>query len=104
MQPLNMVRQIVGEFQDRLLKLFQGVKSEGLSPEGFRGFVDGLKQAVNAAGLDALVAAVHRQDETGETVVYEGQVHRFKLDSEKEWLTPFGKATINRRYYQPDAI
>ena len=37
-----------------------------------------------------------------ETVEFEGQVYRYELESDKEFLTAGGLMTASRRVYQPD--
>ena len=96
------VRQIVDEFQEKLLKLMGDVEKSGLSPVGFEGLLSNLKQIVNEAGLKAFIAVLDGQDETDDIIEHEGQRYRFKIASEKKWLTPFGQAKVWRRYYQPD--
>ena len=96
------VQQIADEFQQKLLKLLGDVERSGLSPARFESLLSGLKQLVNEAGLKAFIAALDGQDETADLIEHDGQRYRFKIDSEKEWLTPFGITTVSRRYYQPD--
>ena len=103
MKLAGMVRDIVAMFRQDLEGLVSGVEAAPWTPTVFNQFVSGLKQVVNEAGLRALEQTVEAQDEIEEVVERDGVRLRFKMDSAKEWLTPFGLATISRRYYQPDA-
>lgn len=55
------------------------------------GWTDGLRTWLSTAETDA------------ETIEVEGRTYRYKLDSEKEFLTPGGMIRLTRRVYQPDA-
>ena len=103
MKLAKIVTDVVNGFQQKLLGLVESLGMTGLSPESFRQFVGDLRQAVDGAGLTALVETITALDSHRETFEHEGQLVRFKFESTKEWLTPFGKASVRRRLYQPDA-
>ena len=99
----QVIREVVEEFNHDLQDLVNGIRKGDLTPESFIMLVSGLKAAVNEAGLHALVGIVREFEETADTVDVGARLHRFKQGSEKEWLTPFGVAEIERRYFQPDS-
>ena len=103
MKLAKIVADVVSGFQQKLLDLVEPLGTAELSPERFRQFVGDLREAVNAAGLTALVETITALDPERKTFEHEGQLVRFKFESTKEWLTPFGKASVRRRLYQPDA-
>ena len=53
-----------------------------------------------AAGLETWLSGGESEAETMEI---DGVIYRYKLDSEKEFLTPAGRIKLTRRVYQPDA-
>jgi hypothetical protein len=100
------VAAIVDGILDGLPQKFTGLvknlDTTGLSPATFLGFLSGLKALLNEIGREAFVATISQFDETAKVIEHGGQQHRFKMDSEKDWLTPFGAVSIERGYYQPD--
>lgn len=94
---------VLKRLRENLTGLLQKVEASGLTPETFAQLVGDLKQAFNDAALLAFQETVLRHEERGDVVEHGGRVHRFKLVSDKEWLTPFGMARMPRRYFQPDA-
>lgn len=99
---MRMIDDVVREFRNGLTDLVRELDDTGLTPSTFANFVGKLKTLINEAGLHAFVETVHRHEEVADVVEYGGQLHRFKMDSAKEWITPFGLAVIPRRYFQPD--
>ena len=97
-----MIDDIVRQFRNGLTDLVQDLDGAGLTPDTFVGFIGNLKVLINEIGLRAFTETVHRHEETADTVESGGQLHRYKMDSVKEWITPFGLAVIPRRYFQPD--
>ncbi len=66
----------------------------GFSPCSFRAFVSGLRALVKLVGVEAFVRAVEAQDEVVAADEREGRRLRFRDVSAKDWLTPFGRASI----------
>lgn len=101
----GMIIEVVEAFRQDLEGLVEKTTSSSWTPEEFTAFVSGLKQALSRAGLAAFEQTVQAQDEGEDVACVErdGVVSRFKMSTDKEWLTPFGLAKIGRRYYQPDA-
>jgi hypothetical protein len=99
----KIIALVLERLRENLTGLLQKVEASGLTPETFMELVADLKVAANEAALVALMETVLRYEEQGDVVRHGGQLHRFKLVSDKEWLTPFGLATIPRNYFQPDA-
>lgn len=87
-----------------LTQLVEAIQREDLTRESFERFLAGLKAALHECGREAFVETMHSLDHPRTEVVDEdGKRHRFKKASRKEWFTPFGRVSVDRRYYQPDA-
>ncbi len=99
---MHMVDDIVRQFRSGLTDLVRDLDGKGLKPTTFVGFIGDLKTLINKVALDAFVQVVLEHEEKADVVEHGGQQHRFKMNSEKEWLTPFGLAVVSRRYFQPD--
>ena len=99
---MRMIDDVVRQFRNGLTDLVRELDGTGLTPTTFVGFVGKLKVLINEVGLQAFVETVLRHEETEGVVEHDGQLHRFKMDSDKEWITPFGLAVVPRRYFQPD--
>ena len=99
----DVIREVTADFNQSLEDIVQDVREADLTPKSFQSLVSCLKASVNEAGLKAFVGIVSKFEESGDIVEHDGQRHRFKQASDKEWLTAFGVARIARHYYQPDA-
>lgn len=93
---------VVRKFRQELQELVDSASESGFSPCSFRALVGGLRALVNSVGLEAFVRAVEAQDEVVAAIEWEGRRLRFRDASAKEWLTPFGRASISRRVYAGD--
>lgn len=75
------------------------MSESGLSPTSFESLTSGLRAASANAALSAMVTVIESMDEHRTAVVVDGEPCRFKGVAAKQWLTPFGLATVKRRYY-----
>ncbi len=62
-----------------------------------------LKKAMSAGWTEGLGTWLATAETDAETIDVDGVRYRYKLDSEKEFLTPGGMLKLRRRLYQPDA-
>ena len=62
-----------------------------------------LADAMSAGWTEGLQTWLATAETDAETIEVEGKTYRYKLDSEKEFLTPGGMIGLARRVYQPDA-
>ena len=62
-----------------------------------------LGEAMSAGWTEGLRAWLATAEAEAETIEVDGVTYRYKLDSEKEFLTPGGMLKVVRRVYQPDA-
>jgi len=61
-----------------------------------------LGEAMSAGWTEGLQAWLATAETDAETIDVDGVTYRFKLESEKEFLTPGGMIKLTRRIYQPD--
>lgn len=61
-----------------------------------------LGEAMSAGWTAGLQSWLATAESDAETVEVDGVTYRYKLDSEKEFLTPGGMLKLTRRIYQPD--
>jgi hypothetical protein len=62
-----------------------------------------LAEAMSAGWTEGLQAWLATAETDAQTIEVDGKTYRYKLDSEKEFLTPGGMIRLRRRVYQPDA-
>ena len=92
---------ICADFEKSCSDLVEALPPAEWTPAVFRRFVGGLKDAVNAAGRSALLAAVADAEVQESEVEVEERRFTVKEQAEKEWLTPFGRVLVSRRYFRP---
>lgn len=73
-----------------------------LTPDSFTRLVGIFKEAFSSCGTAALKAYLESCDEPRETFTQGDGKVRFKMISEKEYLTPFGWVAVSRRLFQAD--
>ncbi len=89
------------EFQQKLIEFCQNHDFTKLTPENAEEFAKGLRDGLSAAGAVAYKSFIENYDENDNTIIKDGEVFRFKHVSQKDFLTPFGEITLDRRLYQP---
>lgn len=89
------------EFQQKLIAFCQNHDFTKLTPENAEEFAKGLRDGLSAAGAVAYKSFIENYDENDNTIIKDGEVFRFKHVSQKDFLTPFGEITLDRRLYQP---
>jgi hypothetical protein len=95
---------------DAILSKVKGVLSEGgdllaseVTPEQAEKMNGLLGEAMSAGWTEGLRAWLSTAESEADTIEVGGVTFRYKLDSEKEFLTPGGIVKLTRRVYQPDA-
>ncbi len=96
---MRMIDDVVRQFRNGLTDLVQDLDDTGFTPHTFVGFIGDLKALISEIGLRAFTETVLRHEEASDIVESGGQLHRYKMDSEKARITPFGLAVIPRRYF-----
>jgi len=85
---------------------FQEICPEGplpeLTPDSFSHLVEIFKETFSACGTAALKAYLESCDVKGGVLDSPFGKVRFKMSSDKEFLTPFGWVSVKRRLYQTD--
>jgi len=99
----QIVPDVVAQFRQELTDLVKRVEGKEAEAAQFTQFVEGLKALLASAGRQAFVRFVELQDEVDNLLNHEDKRYRFKQVAKKEWLTPFGLVSVDRRYFQPDA-
>ena len=61
-----------------------------------------MKEALSEAGKSGFKEFIESYEEIAETIEIKGEKLRFKTESEKRFITPFGEIKIGRRLYQSD--
>ena len=79
------------------------VLASEVTPEGAEEMNRLLGRAVSAGWTEGLRVWLATAETDAETIELDGATYRYKLESEKEFLTPGGMLTLTRRVYQPDA-
>lgn len=90
------------EFQQKLNEFCQNHDFTKLTPENAEEFAKGLRDGLSAAGGAAYKAFIESYDERTNRIMKDGVAFRFKQVSRKDFLTPFGEITMDRRLYQPN--
>jgi len=102
MQQAGIVRDATAVFRQGLIDLLAEEGVGHLTSERFSGLITGLQAVASQASLTAFVAAVEARDTFDNVLDCEGHRYRFKSATTKTWLTPFGLASVTRRYFQQD--
>jgi hypothetical protein len=102
MSAKGIVQSVIEEVKSVLAKA-EGALSREVTPERAEEVGRALTEAVSAGWVAGFRTWLEEHDPQAETIQREGTVYRYKLDSEKEFLTPGGLMTVRRRVYPPDA-
>jgi len=93
---------IVSEIK-RVLSEEKEVLASEVTPEQAEEVNRLLGEALSAGWREGLRTWLATAETDAETIEVNGVTYRYKLESEKEFLTPGGMLTLVRRVYQPDA-
>jgi hypothetical protein len=102
MSAKGIVQSVIKEVKSVLAKA-EGLLQGEVTPERAEEVGRTLTEAVSAGWVEGFRTWLQHHDPQEETIQREGTVYRYKLESEKEFLTPGGLMTVRRRVYQPDA-
>lgn len=90
-------------FKQKFLEVCPEGPLPDLNPDSFARLVHIFKESFSACGTTALKAYLESCDEKVDVLASSFGKVRFKMDSPKEFLTPFGWVSVARRLYQTDA-
>jgi hypothetical protein len=79
------------------------VLASAVSPETSEAVNQLLGEAMSAGWTEGLQRWLATAETDADTIEVDGETYRYKLESEKEFLTPGGMIKLSRRVYQPDA-
>ena len=98
----NMIEAATWEFKQKLTAHCKNLDMACLTPPLAEQVTQGLKKALQGAGTVAFrtFLEAYEVDETPKNV--DGVLYRFKQQSEKTFLTPFGELTLFRNLFQAD--
>jgi hypothetical protein len=102
MSTKGIVQSVIEEVKSVLAKA-AGALSGEVTPERAEEVGRALTRAMSAGWVAGFRTWLEEHEAEEETIRREGKVYRYKLDSEKEFLTPGGLMKVRRRVYQPDA-
>jgi hypothetical protein len=90
------------EFKQKLTGFCQNQDFSKLSPEIAQNFCEDLKKAMSFAGKVAFTSFIQSYESKKQIIKRGKRVYRYKQDSRKIFLTPFGSITLSRRLFQQD--
>ena len=92
---LTKIKMVLSEREELL--------ASAVAPEASEAVNRLLGEAMSAGWTEGLQRWLATAETDAETIEVDGETYRYKLDSEKEFLTPGGMIKLSRRVYQPDA-
>jgi Uncharacterised protein family (UPF0236) len=92
------------KFEQGLLQMVEKLGREEMTPVRFREFLGGMRALLAAIGRETIVQILEAADKPHAVVAVSGRRARFRELSKREWLTAFGKVTVQRRTYRADGI
>jgi hypothetical protein len=102
MSAKGIVQSVIEQVKSVLAKVEETLSGE-VTSERAEEVGQALTEAVSAGWVAGFRSWLEAHDTDDGAIEREGKVYRYKLDSEKEFLTPGGLMTLRRRVYQPDA-
>lgn len=98
----GLATSISRKFEQELSRMVESVGSEAMTATRFRGLVGELRGLLAGVGRETIEQILQAKDEARPSVEVEGKRLRYRGISAAEWLTPFGKITVQRRTYRGD--
>ena len=103
MKVATLLNQATTVFRQKFQEICPDGPLPDLTPDSFTHLVSIFKEAFSACGTAALKAYLESCDARGDVLTSPLGAVRFKMKSEKEFLTPFGWVGVERRLYQTDS-
>lgn len=97
-----MIEAMCDEIKQKLNDFCASADLNRLTPEVAGQMSQALSAALAAGGVAGYHAFVSQYDSEQSTLVHDGETMRFKMMSDKAFMTPFGKMTLARKVYQAD--
>jgi hypothetical protein len=99
----KIIQAATEEFKQNLRHSLENLSMATLTPELATQVSQGLQESICSAALVGYRTFLESYDEKQDILQVDEQVLRFKIASEKIFLTPFGEMTVTRNLYQADA-
>jgi hypothetical protein len=100
--PRKIMQAMVEKVKSVLVEAEELLRSE-LTPQRAEEVARVMTRATSEAWQEGFRTWLEAHETKAPTLQVGGVTHRYKLDSEKEFLTPGGTIKLRRRVYQPDA-
>jgi hypothetical protein len=98
----GLATSISRKFEQELARMVESVGCEAMTPMRFRGLVGELRGLLAGIGRETIEQILQAKDEARPSIEVDGKRLRYRGISAAEWLTPFGKITVQRRTYRGD--
>jgi len=102
MRILNVINRMISKIKIVFERFFKKHNTEELTSELSGEFTTTMKEALCEAGKSGFKEFIESYEKIDETIEVNGEKLRFKIESEKRFITPFGEIKIGRRLYQAD--
>lgn len=96
-------RRLARKFEQELSRLVSDLDRDCLTPGSFRSLLGGFGAILADLGREGLVEILQDRDPVQPAIEVDGQRLRYRGFSAKQWLSPFGLITVQRRRYRGDA-
>jgi len=96
----GLATSISRKFEQELARMVESVGGEAMTPMRFRGLVGELRGLLAGIGRETIEQILQAKDEARPSIEVDGKRLRYRGISASEWLTPFGKITVQRRTYR----
>jgi hypothetical protein len=98
----ELARDIARKFEQELARMVEKVGREAMTQARFLGFMSGLRGVLAAIGRETIEQVLQAKDEVRPSVEVDGERRRYRGTVPAEWLTVFGRVTMQRRTYRAD--
>ena len=102
MKTQMMIDAVCDEIKQNLNAFCEHADFEHLTPEVAEQMSQAFGEALAAGGVAGYRTFLEQYECEADTIVRGEQTLRVKMVSEKVFMTPFGKMTLNRKVYQAD--
>jgi len=96
----TIIEQAVSKFKQDMLLFCQEAAEAPLTPDTASMFAQGLQKTLAAVGRTAFQTFLQMKEKNQDVVMHHNELFRFKYESEKHFMTLWGKIPVRRRIYQ----
>ena len=98
----DIVKLATEQFEQKMFEFGKKLNAQQLTAELADQVSVALQKSLSGAGAIAYKAFLESYNPEDRVIDANGQKLRFKMVSPKTFLSPFGKITVHRRFYQAD--